>query len=246
MTEASGQPEVYFDDVRAALSFALNFEGDSKAPVMWTMLARVRAAPKPVTKRAQKIIDRALKGFDAQSRELALKLIQRQFAEAGTRKTTLGPPPLRGLDASHMAGYILATFQRLDHKHQVLLRGSVLRAYAPCSCGAPCCSGRRRNGRWAEAVRQTAELLREAGEIVKGSGKRGLSTPPEMRLALIEQYYTKSAVGLEEFAAIGRVSTATAARHKAWVQEWMEQTEDEAWLALAPIFDEAGVTGARW
>lgn len=245
VAEAAAPERPQFDDTRRALEFALNFRGETKASVMSRMMAQVRVAPKRPSKRAKKLIDRALADMDDDIADLARELIARQYKRP-TAKSKIGAPPkaLQGLDGAHMAGYTLAQFARLDTLHQTILRGVCLVAYSPCNCRAPCCSGVRRNAPWAAAVVDTCDILQHAGAVLREPGKRGLSTQPALRLALVESYYTERERSLIDLAMIGQVSTITAARHKEWICGYLEQTEDAAWTALAPIFDEAGITGA--
>lgn len=247
------EPQVYFDDTRKALTFALNYEGEVKASTMTRMLAQVRKAPKKPGKAAMR---RLLAGLDGSTREIAQAVIEAQFAPK--RLTRKGPlvPRLTGLDAAHMAGYILAHFARLDPDHQTVLKGLACHTHDPCSCKAPCCSGWRQRPIWGEAVRDACHMLERAGTILVGDvagkkrpdwaytlGKRGISSPPALRIRVVMDFFQRRSTRLEDLATLGRVSVTTAARHKEWILTYLDQLETEAWAQLAALFDQAGITG---
>jgi hypothetical protein len=240
MTGAAEQaPAPHFDDTRKALEFALNFRGDTKAPVMSRVMAQVAAAPRRVSKAARR---RLLRQYE--DPELAAFVSAVLDGELRRRRMRGGhAPPPRGLDGAHLAGWILAHFARLDPHHQTILTGRCAVAYDRCACGSPCCSGWRKQARWWQAVRDTCLHLELAGEVTR-DGKRGLSTQPEMRVAIVEQYYTRNDLSLVDMARIGGVTTVTAAKHRAWVYEYLQQEEGAAWEQLDAIFDAAGIVGA--
>lgn len=234
-----------FDDTRKALSFALNYTGETKAPVMSRMMAQVSNAPKKLSKAARK---RFLGQFDAVGNPEVYALAERLLAELdGTRSKRSPPPgprPVRGLDGAHLAGYVLAHFERLDELEKVVLKGVTIRAFDPCSCGSSCCSGMKRNTRWTQAVSATCEHLRLRGSVVREAGKRGLSTQADMRMRIVSDYYLRRSTTLAELADIGQCVMNTAAKHKEWIITYLKQEEDGAWLNLAAIFDSASITGA--
>lgn len=221
-----------FDDTRAALEFALN-------------ASRVEM-PRPFMNKAMaEAVKKTAKRRKKSTRELteAEQLLEQENAVKPRKSRPPGPPPLKGLDRAHLAGYILSQLERLDRYHKTILKGLMIHAYDPCACRSPCCSGWRRNARWAEAVKDTCLMLKETADITK-TGKRGLSTQPELRMAFVEQFYTKNTMTVAAAAAKAQVTTMTATRHRDWIFEWLEQQEDEAWQALDRVFDRSGITGA--
>lgn len=237
-----------FDDVREALAFALNFTDGVKAPTMSRMMAQVKMAPSKPSKAQLRAWHRELVDMDKGMRELCIYLLsQQRRLRIVPRKfrsslSDTGRQPLAGLDRAHLAGYILATFERLDVSHKMVLKGLLLQSTFDCSCGAPCCQRWRRNPLWAATVVETVEYLKSVGDVLR-DGKRGLSTQPELRLAIVEQFYTKDERSLTDIARQYGVSMTTAARHREWICEYLAQEENAAWLQLAPIFDQAGITG---
>jgi hypothetical protein len=226
-----------FDDSRKALVFALNANRVAMPrPFMNKAMAE---APRKAPKKRRKS---ALALFLAPDDAFALLELENAPKRRGSRPP--GPQPLKGLDRAHQAGFILSQLDRIYPAQRLVLRGLLTQAYEPCTCRSPCCSGRRRNARWAEAVKATCLLLKEVGDVTREPGKRGLSTQPEMRLALVEQFYTKNTMTVADAARIGKVSTMTATRHRDWIFEFLEQTETEAWLSIDALFDQVGITGS--
>jgi hypothetical protein len=218
-----------FDDSRKALVFALNAH---QVTVPTAYMNKAMAAVKFEAKRkskALKALHDAEEAFQAQKRSYSLARIS--------------TPPLRGLNAAHQAGVILFHFRRLDAIHQTVLTGLLTKAYLPCLCRRPCCSGWTPTERWVEAVRQACETIRTEADILRAPGRKGLSSQPGLREALVKQYFTKNERTITDLAERAGVTAVTAARHKEWVYGWMEQTEAGAWAAIEPILDQAGITG---
>ncbi len=173
----------------------------------------------------------------------ALALLDAEEAPRSSRTRPEARIPT-GLDAAAQAGFILRQLERLEPVHRVVLYGLVLTAYDPCECKAPCCSGQRANPRWVVAVRETCEILKEVGDVTKTAGKRGLSTHPAMRWSLVEQFYTKRILRAVDVAFDCKVSLMTVTKHREWINAYLEQTEQEAWLAVDALFDQVGITGS--
>lgn len=232
-----------FDNSRLALVFALNaVDVEMPRPFMNRAMADTAVKVKKRGKKKKKVPERL---FWNETEVMSAKELLDMELEHQRKppRSRLAQAPLRGLDKAHQAGLILAQLATLGVEHVTVLKGLLIRAYDPCACRSPCCSGRRRNARWAEAVKATCELLKGTGDAMRESGKRGLSTQPEMRLALVEQFYTKNTMTVAAAAHIGKVSTMTATRHRDWIFAWLEQTETEAWLRVDTLFDQLGITG---
>lgn len=221
-----------FDSSRKALEFALNaVKVKMPSPFMNKAMAEVK-----VKKRRMK------KAGVMAKNATALALLDLEEAPRSSRKPHEARMPT-GLEAAAQAGFILRQLDRLEPAHRTVLYGVVITAYDPCECRAPCCSGERLNPRWASAVKETCEILKGVGDITKTAGKRGLSTHPAMRWALVEQFYTKRAIRVADIARHCRVALMTVTKHREWINTYLEQTEQEAWLAVDAIFDQVGITG---
>ena len=149
-----------------------------------------------------------------------------------------------GLDAAAQAGFILRQLDRLDPIHRVMLVGVVLTAYQPCECRASCCSGEVANPSWVVIVTEACEILKTAGDITKTAGKRGLSTHPVMRWSLVEQYFTQRFLRAADISRQCKVSLMTVTKHREWINAYLQQSEQEAWIAVDALFDQVCITGA--
>lgn len=234
-----------FDDVRAALRFALN--ASRAAPptaYMNKAMAEVRVeikrrkrAPGDATAQAQ-----ALPG--AESAEQLLELEEAIKTQSSRSLIRVRPRAFRGLDAAHQAGLILHHFSTLPRDFQIVLMGRCTTPYQPCSCGRPCCCGRVPTNQWVSAVRDTCEILRDAGAVLPDApGKKGLGTPPFLRELFVRRFYDHEAHTLQGLARAGGVTTVTAAKHRAWIYAYLEGLERDAWGAAAELFDRVGITG---
>jgi hypothetical protein len=223
-----------FDDTRKALVFALN-AADVKMPKpsMTTAMAEGIKKKLPRTAKARaKFFAKAAEQREAERDALVRAAFKRK------------PTKLTGEERAAQAGFILLEFQKLDAAHQVVLTGLLTRSHSPCDCRRPCCSGWARNLRWDKAVADACFMLKETGDVLRQPGKRGLSTQPHLRKAVVEEFFTKRPITLVHLASVAHCSQMTAAKHKAWIVEYLEQTETEAWQQIAALFDAAGITGA--
>lgn len=104
--------------------------------------------------------------------------VSRMAAPAGGTGRGLG-----GLDGSAQAGMIrqeVKAFGRLD---EALLIGRHGPQHSPCECGSPCCSGRRPNREWVEAVLFLADHMRE-------TALANCTTTSLQRVAYVSRYFT--------------------------------------------------------
>jgi hypothetical protein len=225
------EPEEFarFDDSRAALVFALNAH-QVAVPTAYMNKAMAEVKWKPKRK------NKSLKALHEEEERRISTRKRHDLARIST-------PPLRGLEPHHQAGIILFHFKRLDKEHQVILTGLLTTPHVPCSCRRPCCRGWSATEQWSKAVREMCDILQFKGDILKAPGKKGLSSQPGLRRAVVEGFFTKRECRLTDLAALAKVSGITAARHKEWIVTYLEQCEQEAWLSLDPIFDQAGITG---
>lgn len=225
MTSEVDQP--LFTSVTEALVFALNAaQVDMPRPFMNKAMADAPA--KKRTKKAQKAFDEATGGI----------------REAGRKMQLYPRAHFKGMDKAGQAGFIIAKLELLEPQQCVVIKGLLTNSHDPCACRAPCCSGRRPNPRWIVAVKQMCHILKETGDVISQPGKRGLSTQPDLRQAIVEGWFTGEEVSLAHLARRFHISNITVAKHKEWITNYLEQTETEAYQQIAPILDQAGITGA--
>ncbi len=226
-----------FDSSRKALDFALNqVVAKMPRPFMTKAMAEYQEMPKKSRRKQEPLLTGEITALDLLEAEQAAGRVRRS---AGLR-----PPPLSELDGAATAGFILRHLERLDLRHRTILLGAMIKAYHPCSCRAPCCSGRKPDFRWSEAVKQTCYLIQDADDIMVNPAKRGLSTQPELRISLVQQYYTKAFESQSWMAGRYKLSLTTVALHKTLLDAWLERVEGEAWRELDGIFDQVGITGS--
>lgn len=232
MSAAEDQP--LFDDTRKALVFALNaVDVQMPRPGMTTSMAEgmKKKLPRGAKARA-KFFEKAREERDAERAALVRAAFRRQTVK------------LSALEKAAQAGFILQEFAKLSTEHQVILVGLLTRSHSPCACRRPCCSGFARNLRWDKAVLDTCLMLKDSSDVTRTPGKRGLSTQPHLRKAVVEEFFTKQARSIVDLASLAHCSQMTAAKHKAWITAYLENTETAAWGAAAELFDQAGITGA--
>lgn len=218
------EPRALFSSARDALTFALNFEDDR--------------IPGPVMNRVMVQVDKAR--AEAQARSYAGST--RRAGNAAPRHVPLGTD---AQDRATTAGWILQSFNHLDPVQRLVLTLTVMRPRVVCVCGAPCCRGWTVKTKWVEAVRLLCEYLKHQAELTKEPGKRGLSTDPRLRQALVEDYAKPAPKrgSLTRLAEITDVTSVTVAKHRTLIHEHLEELERGAWLDLQAIFDAKGITG---
>lgn len=233
-----------FDDSRKALVFALNAT-DVQMPRPAMNKAMAQGAKKEETKAAAKRRKKALAKAGVLEAEVTPRTPTKHVDSAQEARRAAQKEWL-GLDTPAQAGLILREFEKLDREHRVILTGLLVQPLVACSCRAPCCSGWAKVPRWTKAVQDTLELLKESTDLVRMPGKKGLGTQPELRRCIVQEFYEKDRVEPRSLAALARmagVSAITAAKHRGWILEGLQRIENEAWLQIDAMFDQAGITG---
>lgn len=210
--------EPLFDSTRAALRFALNHHMALPRPAMNKMMA------------------------DGKVMRITL---------ADGSKITVAQPrgrprneQLKGLDGAGTAGMILARLAGLPEPHQLTLMAGSMPAYLPCACGAPCCAREKVNPEWSRAIGKLCDHLRDEAELTKIKGKKGLSTSPVMRRALVEKFFIpKRHIVLEDLARVCGVSEQTVVAHRKPILAYLEKAESQGWRALDVDLSEIGIVG---
>ena len=207
-----------FDSVIEALKFAFN-SGSGKIPhpsAMRTLAEQLEH-------------DRQTKGQAPEE--------TRRRSDAGMAK------PLQGLDRTAQAAFILAVVGRLEQNHQNLLSARFIRPRNECDCGSLCCLGWRMNRSWDRAVATICINLQTEGDVTKVPGKRGLSTEPRLRRALVEKFVQTNGISLRQLAIRFDLSQITVAKHSEWITTFLDQEDRAAMTEVSLLFDQAGVTG---
>lgn len=220
MAEETQPTRVYFGSVREALVFAFNHEDLSiPGPVMNREMAQIKPD------QAEGAVLRAAKG--------------------------VAPPPRKnaqigGLtDRTVLAGWIMQRVNLLPETQRLILAGECIKPRRPCSCGRACCRGWSVKPEWVAAVRSLVDYLKYQAQMTKDPGKRGYSTDPRLRVALVEDYlrpekHRKSLVDLGEIA---ETTTATVAKHKTLIFEHLDSIDLAAWTEIARDLDQVGLVG---
>lgn len=218
MTETT---RVYFESVRDALVFAFNHEDLSiPGPVMNREMAQT------TPDRAEGAILRAGKG--------------------------VAPPPRKNaqiggtFDRTVLAGWILQRVDLLPVIDAHLLAGECINPRRPCSCGRACCRGWSVKREWVEATRNIAEYLKNQADLIKEPGKRGFSTDPRLRVALIEDFLKPEGKrkSLADLADLAETTTVTVAKHRALIFTHLEEIKTRAWDEISRDLDQVGLVGA--
>ncbi len=219
--------DALFSSAYQALLFALNFE-DSRIP--GPVMNREMSAPQ----RDHAKVAAIARSYTGTSRRGSPTTLNRPSVALGGTQ-----------DRAVMAGWILQRFQQLELIQRLVLTITVMRPRSPCSCGSACCRGWTLRYSWVDACRIMVEHLKSWAEMDKESGKRGYSTDPRLRQALIEDYAkpAERRASVKELAELAEVTTVTAAAHRKRIYDYLDTVHDAAWTDLAAIFDAHGITG---
>jgi len=211
-----------FDSTAGALRFALNFTSSPPSPVMNRMMA------------------------DGQ--------LLRVEMEDGS-KVTVSPGHLRrgqvqiprGLDGAGQAALIA---KQLDHL-QPIQKACVIARYKEwklsCSCRAPCCSGYRKNPVWSIEITHICAYLKDHAELSRIKGRKGLSTPPQMRMALVERFFVPEKIlVLAELADACGVTPQTVITHKKPIERFLYDTLRDGICKVDEILNVIGIVGSTY
>lgn len=247
MTKQDEKELAPFDDCRAALAFALNAD-QVAAPTafMNKAMAAVRIEikkPKRRRKTDREVLGEISPGMETAEQLLDMEQERLKNKRSGSLVRTQALRWRDGMEKHHQAGLILYHFGRLDYEHQVVLTGLVCNAYVPCACRNLCCSGERPTERWLKALSDMCTILQLQAEVAKVPGKKGYGSHPLLRKRVVEGFFTKNERPINAMAREARISTTTAAEHRARILEYLEACEEAAWAHLMPLFDAAGITG---
>lgn len=184
---------------------------------------------------------------------------QPQFKTGGAPSglnTEVGPPsrrqeaksvPLGGMtDRTLLSGWIRLRLAQLPTPRRQVLEAVLINPRRLCSCGRACCRGWSVKSEWVEAVRGLCDHLAHRAAVSKEAGKRGYSTDPRLRQALVEDYCRPEhkRASIADLVNITDASSHTVAKHRELIHSYLLELETEAWNEISEIFDMYGITGA--
>lgn len=120
---------------------------------------------------------------------------------------------LSGVNGAGQAGMIRSELARLDPLHQAVLVASIAPADIPCHCRVSCCSGRKVNPEWQEAM--SVLTTAAAAGALSGCVSNG-----RLRSALIQRLFGAKFT-LVALAEQFDVDENTAGAHHAKLKRWL-------------------------
>lgn len=160
--------------------------------------------------------------------------------------TVVGGRGFVGFDGAAQAGIILSHIEALGRVPFAALVALCAPPVTSCHCGRPCCSGRRSNALWREAINTLAE---EASEVLPSRVSYA------MRSEILVKIYGRS-LTLKRIADDLQVDVDTVSKHHRAVQRWLagapagrhgesaiEGVETAAWREAETVLREAGIVG---
>lgn len=209
-----------FDTTASALRFALNYSGAMPRPVMNKMTAA----------------DPSLKRVEVKVND------EKKVVIRGSRRRFNGVP--RGLDGAAQAGMIAKQLDYLPTEQKDCVIAQYKQWVLPCSCKSPCCSGFMRNPGWSEAVDRLCNHLKDQANLTRVHGRKGLSTHPIMRRALVERFFIPGkTIVLSELAERCEVTPQTVITHKKPIEAYLEAQLRLGMISLDQILTTLGIVG---
>lgn len=156
---------------------------------------------------------------------------------------------LSGLAGAGQAGMIRAKLAKLTPLQRAVLVVSTAPAQVPCECRAPCCSGRKTNPEWQEAMATLS--VAAAAEALSGCVSNG-----RLRSALIQRLLGAKA-SLADLAERHDVSERTAEGQSAKLRRWLfgsaarggaeaqEGLHGAAYRLFSTLLVDAGLVGCK-
>lgn len=212
-----------FDDPRKALRFALNHRPQMPRPAM----SRAPAGNSPLQRieladGSMLMVDRGPRGSKAKRNE-----------------------QLAGMDGVAQAGMVLYHLNRLPAPQQLVLIAQSVPVALPCACRRPCCSGHMPNQPWVHSILVLCDFLQHEAKLSKIKGKKGLSTSPYMRRALVEKFFLpRRLLVLADIAKKADVTEQTVASHNKRIVDYLEDAERKGWRSIDEHLGTAGIVGS--
>jgi hypothetical protein len=145
---------------------------------------------------------------------------------------------LHGLDGAAQAGMICAKVATLGPLDKNLLMARFCHPSQPCECGVPCCSGRKPNNQWTQAIAYLADYILH-------TALAGCVSQSLLRKDYVLRYFTRkeTKLGIEALAKKHQVARNTVSTHLVRVNKTLKQLESTAERAAEDILQAAGLVG---
>jgi hypothetical protein len=126
---------------------------------------------------------------------------------------------LVGLDGAAQAGMVRAEVKALGRLNEAIITARFAPRAIPCNCGAPCCSGKRQNTEWTNAVAWLSDHMRK-------TALAGCVSNAVLRREYVARYFTKkeARASLDDVAARHGIHRNTVAAHAAKVVAFLAGT----------------------
>lgn len=155
---------------------------------------------------------------------------------------------LSGNDGAAQAGMIKAEVKNIDRLMQAFLTARFAPFAIPCDCGCPCCSGRRSNEEWTNAIGVLSLHLKEVVLL-------GCSTTIDMRVGYLRKTLRIGKnLSFDELARKHHISESSIKRHMLKVRKFIlghfsngvrhAGLGEKAMTAIADRLEQAGIVEA--
>lgn len=210
-----------FDSTHAALKFALNYSGGIASPLMNRMAA------------------------DGKLQRVEIDDGKRVTVGVGMRMRRPKRPALKGLDGAAQAGMIARELNHLEEAQKHVIIASFKQWVLPCACRQPCCMGYRRNPGWVASITALCEILKNEAQISRVHGRKGLSTHPVMRQALVERFFIpEKPIMLADLAEKCNVTQATIIAHKKPIEAYLADQQSLGLREIDQTLSLLGIVGS--
>lgn len=100
------------------------------------------------------------------------------------------------------------------------------------------------NPEWEAGIDAICLVLRDYAKLKQGSGKRGMSSQPLLRRAVVEKHFDdKRRWSPKDLASQCEVSEMTVYHHRNIFTTWLDDKEKEAWTSMDVMLVGAGIVG---
>ncbi|MDR2365853.1 MAG: hypothetical protein LBD68_08390 [Zoogloeaceae bacterium] len=123
---------------------------------------------------------------------------------------------LAGLDGAAQAGMIRAEVHALGKLPEAIITARFAPPTLPCSCGAPCCCGKRRNEEWINAIAVIADESRRTA--LAGCESNGLMRREYVIRCFVNKTERES---LERIAERHGIHVDTVSAHAKKIANWL-------------------------
>jgi len=122
---------------------------------------------------------------------------------------------LGGLDGAAQAGMIRAEVAALGRLAEAIIIARIAPHGTPCHCGSPCCSGRRPNREWIDAIAWLADHIRR-------TALNGCTANAVLRHEYVRRHFTRKAdrVSIDALASRHGLNRNTISSHTGKVSEY--------------------------